>query len=974
MGKIEAVPDFPKLEEDVLSFWEKENIFKKSLKLHEGKKPFVFFEGPPTANGRPGIHHVLARSFKDLYPRFKTMCGHYCERRGGWDTHGLPVEIEVEKSLKISGKKQIEQYGIAEFNQKCKESVLRYVNDWERLTKRMGFWIDLEHPYLTMSNEFIESVWWVLKKFFTEGLLTKDYKVVPYCPRCGTSLSSHELAQGYADVEDTSVYVKFQIKGQEKTFLLAWTTTPWTLPGNVALAVNPEADYVYVKTGEETLILAEAMLSVLGETKYEVLRKVKGEDLVNLDYEPLYQFIKYDQKAYYVVPADFVSLDDGTGIVHTAVMYGEDDFILGNKLGLPKKHIVDSEGKFIAEAGQFAGKFVKDADREIISDLNTRGLLFKEEKITHSYPFCWRCHGPLLYYAQSSWYVLTTKQKEKLIAENISTNWTPNHLKAGRMGNWLETLIDWNLSRNRYWGTPLPVWECPKCGKTHCVGSLEELKSLADPDDWQAFEEKGKDLHRPWVDRVKIKCPDCGSWINRVSEVIDVWFDSGSMPFAQWHYPFENQDKVRSFDELRISSTDNSSSAEESSLTKFKAHFPADFISEAIDQTRGWFYSLLAVNTLSFGQNAYKNVVCTGFVLDEKGKKMSKHIGNVLDPWEIIGKTGIDVVRWYFYGVTTPGNDYRLGIKNLEEVRRRFLLILWNIFKFTAEYAQTDKLGGELTEKIEGENLTILDRWVLSKLNRLVENVTTNLENYDAFTATGQIEAFVSDLSTWYLRRSRSRVGPTSKNTKDKEAFYRTMVTVLLTLSKVIAPFIPFFAETLYQKLRQEFNLIDLKESVHLEDWPESTEEYLDETLEKKMELVRKVSEKGHAARKESGIKVRQPLGKFSIFNFQFSMEDNLKQLIKEELNVKEVVVNSGSEEMKVEFDTKLTPELKAEGEARELIRSIQELRKEKGCKLDDRISIEAPVWPEAFTQLIKDETLAEEITKSSGPLSITVF
>jgi isoleucyl-tRNA synthetase len=957
---VESKPDFPKLEEKILEFWKKNKVFEKSFQNRQGGEPFVFYEGPPTANGKPGIHHVLARAFKDLFPRYKTMQGFYCQRKGGWDTHGLPVELEVEKELGLSGKKQIEDYGIAKFNQKCKESVFRYVEDWEKLTERIGFWIDLDHPYITLDNEYIESCWWILKQLWERGLLVQDYKVVPYCPRCGTPLSSHEVAQGYEDVTEPSVYVKFELKDEPGTFLLAWTTTPWTLPGNVALAVNPDAVYVIAKfisrQEQEHLILAKSRLAVLDEP-YEIVEEFKGQDLVGQEYEPLYDFVKYKKKAHYIVPADFVSLDEGTGIVHTAVMYGEEDFDLGEKVGLPKKHLVKEDGTFIDESGQFAGMFVKDTDPKIIKNLDERGFLYKKEMTTHAYPFCWRCHNPLLYYAYPTWFIKTTDRQKEIIQANEETNWYPSHIKKGRMGNWLETMVDWALSRSRYWGTPLPVWQCADCGHQICIGSLEELERVGIKN--KELRIKDLDLHRPYIDGVVLKCPKCSGEMTRVLDVIDTWFDSGAMPVAQQHYPFENGEK-------------------------FKRQFPADFIAEAMDQTRGWFYTLLAESTLLFGKNSYKNVICSGLVLDEKGQKMSKHIGNVVDPWEVIERTGADAVRWYFYSSTGIGNDYRFSAKLVEEVNRRFFMILWNCYKFFTIYANVDgwePVAAEFYSASDGRQhkvlqLQILDHWILSRLNQLIKIVTDSLDNYDAFAATRAIEDFVvNDLSTWYIRRSRDRVGPTAVDRNDKPclagrqvACYQTLHYVLLTLTKLLAPFVPFLAEDMYQGLALPFARPGLAKSVHLTDWPEVDDSLIDEGLEDRMALVREIVEKGHAARKEAGIKVRQPLAKIMVAAGPWPAEtwrakgSQLQQLIKDELNIKRIEFVEGEGDLEVDLDTTLTPELQAEGEARELVRQIQNQRKKIGCQLNDQIVVEVPSWPEGFTDYIKQKTLTTEL------------
>jgi len=921
--------NFSKLEEKILEFWEKEKIFQKTQKRKKGQKTFVFYEGPPTANGKPGIHHVLARTLKDLFPRYKTMQGYYCLRKAGWDTHGLPVELEIEKELGISGKKQIESYGIEEFNKKCKESVFRYVDEWEKLTKRIGFWIDMENPYVTCDPGYIESCWWLLKKIWEKGWLYKDYKVVPYCYRCQTPLSSHEVAQGYKDITEDSLYVKFPLKGEKNTYLLAWTTTPWTLLGNVALAVSPKEEYVKVECRGEDLILAAARVKVLGKSdSYKIKERFLGEKLVGKEYLPVFDFISYDQKVHFVAPADFVSMEDGTGIVHTAVMYGEEDFALGEEIGLPKHHVVNEDGTFTKECGKFAGKRVKEEDKEIIADLESRNFVFRVEPVTHAYPFCWRCDTPLLYYAISSWFIKTTAAKEALIRENNKTNWVPAYIKKGRMGNWLQTLIDWSLSRNRYWGTPLPIWICEGCGRDICLGSFKEAEKFG-----------GKipaDPHRPFVDKVILKCPDCGGRMKRVPEVIDCWFDSGAMPMGQWHYPFEGK-------------------------KLFQEQFPADFIAEAMDQTRGWFFTLLAVSTLVFGKNSYKNVICSGLVLDDKGKKMSKHIGNIVDPWEAIEQTGADAIRWYFYSSTNLGNNYRFSINLVKNSLRKFILVLWNVYNFYKIYSKVDKINTKhQTSNIKHQVLSlkhrnILDRWIISRLNQLIGEVAKSLDNFDSFTAAQKIEEFVNDLSTWYVRRSRDRVGPTVSDGKDKEDCYYTLWYVLVNLSKVIAPFMPFLSEYIYKDLTG-------KKSVHLESWPKAGK--VEKKLLKEMVLVRKICELGHSERKKAGIKVRQPLRELQIVNCDLEIDKELIKLIRDELNVKEVVLKPGKGELKVELDTKITPELKEEGEVRELVRKVQELRKKAGCRLDEEIIIEGPELPTnlRLKESLKKETLAKEL------------
>lgn len=912
--------NFPTLEEETLKYWEKNNIFKKSVDNRKGKKPYVFYEGPPTANGKPGSHHVEARVFKDLMPRFKTMQGFYSDRKGGWDCHGLPVELEVEKKLGISGKPQIEEYGVEKFNKLCRESVFEYVDEWQKLTRRIGFWIDMENAYETMDNSFIESGWWILKQVWEKGWLYEDYKVVPYCSRCGTSLSSHELALGYKDdVADVSVYVKFKLKGKDNTYFLAWTTTPWTLPGNVGLAVKPDKEYVEVKVEEEKYILARERLAILPENR-EIVSEFKGEELVGKEYEPLYNFIEYDKKAHFVVPADFVSMDEGTGIVHTAVMYGEDDFELGKKFDLPKKHAVNEKGEFVKEVTPWAGMFVKKADPLIIEDLDAKKLLFKKEEIKHTYPFCWRCGTPLLYYALTSWYLKTTAVKDKLIANNDSVNWTPEHIKNGRMGEWLRNNKDWALSRSRYWGSPLPIWRCKSCQHTVLVGSVEELSKLSGKN------QSKLDLHRPYIDAVSWDCEKCsGGKMERLPFVLDCWFDSGSMPFAQWHFPFENKDK-------------------------FETHFPADYICEAMDQTRGWFYTLQAVSTLLGHESPYKNVICLGLALDEKGNKMSKSKGNVVSPWDVISEAGVDAMRWYFYSVVSPGESFRFSTNLVKEVNRRFLLILWNVYSFFVLYSNMDSWT---KGKAKSVSANVLDEWILSKLNKLVEQVTSKLENYDIYGSTSDIEKFVSDLSTWYVRRSRDRVGPSGT---DKEAFYETMYEVLTTLSKLLAPFMPFVSEEIYRNLTGEV-------SIHLTDWPKPQGK-VDEKLEEEMQLARQLVELSHADRKTSQIKVRQPLSLLEI-TVPVELRQGVLDLIKDEVNVKKVIQKKG--DLEINLVKELTPELIAEGEAREIVRAIQDARKEMKTAMDEYVEVTLPSWPEEFEDYIKKQTLTKNLKKGDA-------
>ncbi|KKU56547.1 hypothetical protein A3H89_03970 [Candidatus Amesbacteria bacterium RIFCSPLOWO2_02_FULL_48_11] len=913
--------NFPQLEEEILNRWESNNTFTKSVNQQKGKSRFIFYEGPPTANGKPGSHHVEARVFKDLIPRFKTMRGYYCERKGGWDCHGLPVELEVEKKLGISGKPQIEEYGVEKFCQLCRKSVFEYVEEWERLTERIGFWIDIKNSYATMNNDFIESAWWILKQSFDRGLLYEDYKVVPYCPRCGTSLSSHELALGYKDdVHDLSIYVKFKVRHQENTYLLAWTTTPWTLPGNVALAVHPTATYVEVLYKGQRLILAEKLINLI-ESPVEIKKHLDGKDLVNMEYEPLYEFVKYDKKAHYVIPADFVSLEEGTGIVHTAVMYGEDDFNIGKKFDLPKKHVVNEKGEFIAEVTAFAGMFVKNADPLIVKDLESRNLLLIQKDITHTYPFCWRCGTPLLYYALTSWYLKTTTVKDQLIANNNSVNWIPAHIKEGRMGEWLNNNRDWALSRSRYWGTPLPIWRCDTCGTERIIGSVKELSEASGKDQSQL------DLHRPYIDTVSWECASCPGKMQRLPFVLDCWFDSGSMPFAQLHYPFENKSQLQNY-------------------------FPADYICEAIDQTRGWFYTLQAVSTLLGYGSPYKNVICLGLALDEKGNKMSKSKGNIVDPWEVINIAGVDAMRWYFYSAVTPGESFRFSVGLVQEVNRRLLLILWNIYSFFTTYANIDSWIPQNTSQTVQN---ILDIWITGRLYELINSVTDKLDKYNIYGSTSELESFVVDLSTWYIRRSRDRVGPSATDSPDKISFYTTTFFVLTHLCQLLAPFVPFVSDAIYINLTGE-------ESVHLSAWPKGRSLNLKEKeILEQMKVVRKIVELALSQRKSAGIKVRQPLRKISIGSP--SLSQTLYFLIKDEVNVKEVEWNK-KQELTVSLELDLDSNLISEGQAREIIRSAQELRKALGAKLDQKIHLTAP-FPDNpdLVEKIRLRTLADKIS-----------
>jgi isoleucyl-tRNA synthetase len=851
------------VEEAALRFWKSHDVFHLSMKEREGGPEYVVFEGPPTANGKPGVHHVLARAFKDIFPRYKTMRGYHVVRRGGWDTHGLPVEIEVEKKLGIKNKHEIEAYGIAKFNQLCRQSAFTYIQEWERLTDRIAYWVDLNEAYITYKNEYIESVWWILKNFWDKGLLYQSFKVVPYCPRCGTPLSDHEVALGYQEnTVDPSIYVRMPLVDMPGTSLLVWTTTPWTLPANVAVAAAPDVTYVSVERelpegGTEKLILAEALLKqVFGDEQVKVVDHFKGKSLKGKRYKPLFTFMPTDKPAHRVVMGDFVTTEDGTGLVHIAPAYGADDMQMALEEDLPILMTVAEDGAFKSDIRPWAGMFVKQADPYITQDLDSRGLLFKEETYTHTYPFCWRCDTPLLYYARPTWYLRTSQYKDKLVALNERINWYPGHIKNGRFGNWLENNVDWALGRERYWGTPLPVWECVSCHHQQCVGSLAELSKLAGKD------LSNLDMHRPDVDAVFGACPQCGETMKRVPELIDVWFDSGSMPVAQWHYPFENQEK-------------------------FDIQFPADYICEAVDQTRGWFYSLHAISTMLFEQECFKNVICLGLVLDEKGQKMSKHLGNVSDPWEVINEHGADAMRWYLFTATPPGQERRYSKNLVGEVIRNFTLTLWNTYSFFVTYANLDGWKPQARASVE---YSPLDRWLRSALHTLVRDVTTALDTYDVPGATRPVEAFVDQLSNWYLRRSRRRFWK-SESDDDKKAAYATLYEALVTLSKLLAPTMPFMAEELYQNLVRSFDE-QTPLSVHLAEWPAFDASLIDEKLNREMALTMKLASLGHAARNKVNRKVRQPLAEaaFAVGSAEEqSVVEKYAELLADELNVKKV-------------------------------------------------------------------------------------
>ena len=850
------------MEEGVLRFWKSKDVFHLSMKEREGGPEYVFYEGPPTANGKPGVHHVLARAFKDIFPRYKTMRGYHVSRRGGWDTHGLPVEIEVEKKLGFTNKQQIENYGIDKFNTLCRESAFTYIQEWEKLTDRIAYWVDLQTAYVTYKNDYIESTWWILKNFWDKDILYQGFKVVPYCPRCGTPLSDHEVALGYEDAVDPSIFIRLPLVDEPGTSLLVWTTTPWTLPGNVAVAVHPDVDYVKIERsmqdeGTERLILARALLEkVFGDEPVKILETFKGKQLKGKRYHPLFTFIPTEKPAYFVVMGDYVTTEDGTGLVHIAPAFGAEDMQVSLDNDLPVLMTVAPDGTFIQEIKPWSGKFVKDADPFVMQDLENRGLLFRAGTITHTYPFCWRCKTPLSYYARPTWYIRTSQFKDRLVALNDKINWYPGHIKNGRFGNWLANNVDWALGRERYWGTPLPVWECEDCHEQIFVPSRAELTRLSGKDYSQL------DLHRPYVDEVHLRCEKCSGKMTRVPELIDVWFDSGSMPVSQWHYPYENQEK-------------------------FKEQFPADFICEAVDQTRGWFYSLHAISTLLFDQECYKNVICLGLILDAEGLKMSKSRGNIVSPWDVINQHGADAMRWYLYTASPPGQERRFSADLVAEVVRNFTLILWNTYSFFVTYANLD--GWKPDPDIKPQ-YSPLDQWLRSSLHALVRDVTEALEHYDVLGATRPIEAFVNQLSTWYLRRSRRRFWKTESD-GDKQAAYATLYEALVTVSKLLAPTMPFLADELYQNLVRSMDP-QAPISVHLAEFPAFDASVIDDKLNRDMSLVMKLASLGHAARNKANRKVRQPLAEAA---FAVGTADEqaavlrFADLLTDELNVKMV-------------------------------------------------------------------------------------
>lgn len=983
--------NFVSREKEILAFWAANDILNKSYHHRDGAEKYTFYDGPPTANGKPHIGHLLTRAIKDLIPRYHTMKGYDVLRKAGWDTHGLPVELEVEKKLGLDGKPQIEQYGIEPFIAECKKSVWKYLNEWKEMSDRVGFWCDMDNPYVTYHDDYIESVWWSLKKIAEKGLLYKGHKVVPYCPRCGTALSSHEVAQGYQEVTEKSAIVRFVVKNRPNTYILAWTTTPWTLPSNVALCVNAKEDYVEAEHDGEVLIFAKELTeSIFGEcaSHLNIQKTFKGADLVGTEYEPLFALPEQPrEKSWYVVSDDYVTLTDGTGVVHTAPAFGEDDARVGRNFNLPFVQLVNTEGKFV-EGTPWAGVFIKDADPLILKNLEERKLLFSAPTFSHNYPFCWRCDTPLIYYARGTWFIRMTELKKRLVENNASINWMPEHIKEGRMGNFVENVLDWGLSRERYWGTPLPVWMCED-GHMHVIGSRKELREMATHEVPEDIE-----LHRPFIDNVELQCPHCSKPMKRVHEVIDCWYDSGSMPFAQWHYPFENKEE-------------------------FESRYPANFISEAIDQTRGWFYTLLAISTLLFDDvPSFKNCLVLGHVQDEYGKKMSKHVGNVVDPWAILDKQGADSIRWFFYSVGQPWLPIRFSDAAVQESQRKFMGTLQNVYAFFVLYANIDKFDPS-EHPLEKAKLSLMDKWILSRLNQLIKNVDTCMAEYQILESTKLLTDFVDDLSNWYVRRSRERFwgkGEGKDMGADKEAAFVTLYHVLVSFAKLIAPFVPFISEEIYQNIVRS---VDSKapESVHLCDFPVAEESFIDEELNRNMDALIKAVALARSCRSASNIKVRQPAKQ--IFVSGTSFPEAYTELLKDELNVKDVHFIADSREftsyllkpqmrtigpkygkllgkigaklqtldgnevvdgfrrgedlcfeidgtevvlsqddvlisaiqkpgftaesengITVVFDTNLSPELLAEGYAREFISKVQSMRKEADFDVTDRIVV----------------------------------
>ena len=982
------------MEKRIIAFWKEERIFERSVEERDPSKLYVLYEGPPTANASPGVHHVLSRVFKDVMPRYKTMKGFRAPRKAGWDTHGLPVELSIEKKLGFTSKEDIEKYGVEAFNKLCRDSVFSYVEEWKEMTERIGYWVDMEHPYVTLDNSYIETGWWVIKQLWDKGLVYQGYRVTPHCPRCGTSLSSHEVALGYDEVDDPSVYIKFKVVDDplnvlegvnflsKMAYLLAWTTTPWTLPGNTALAVSPDAEYSVMEGPDDYLILASARVDAIGFEGYITIKRIKGVNFEAFKYEPLYNPHKYgverrrfippdpglgeknfeispqepkDDLTYPVIPADFVSMEDGTGIVHIAPSFGEADYDVGQIEGLDfVRDYVGLDG-VIKGSYPFAGKFVKDADPLIIKDLKIRGHMYRKGKIKHTYPFCWRCSTPLLYYAKPSWYIRTTAKKERLISGNDEINWYPEHIKKGRFGDWLEHNVDWACSRERYWGTPLPVWRCEGCGKDECVGSIADLKGKKG----LSGVKEPLDLHRPFVDEITFECGDCRARMRRVSDVLDAWFDSGAMPVAQWHYPFENKETFEKF-------------------------FPADYICEAVDQTRGWFYTLHALSTLLFDKPCYRNVICLGHILDAKGEKMSKSKGNVVEPAKVLDKQGADALRWYLLTSSPAGSPRRFSAELVAETQRKFLSTLWNTYSFFVLYANIDKFDPRTigAVKIDAE----LDRWILSDLNQLIYYVNKALENYDPTDAGRRMQEFVDNLSNWYVRRSRRRFWK-SENDTDKLSAYVTLYQCLVTLAKLVAPFTPFVAEEIYRNLVRSHDA-GAPESVHLARFPEADLSRVDACLSEDIHLAMRISSMGRSARSKAGIKVRQPLARALVkvrSKSERESAERVKPQVVEELNVKDIVCvddtaayaapgfeinEDGGYWMAI--DKTITPELADEGLVREVVHRIQNMRKDAGFEIADYITtyyerhalLDRVLKNAALVDYIKQETLSHAIVE----------
>ena len=956
---VDSRVNFPQLELETLKTWQKEKTFEKSLENRKGAKKYTFYDGPPFATGLPHYGHILAMTIKDAITRLKTMQGFYVPRRLGWDTHGLPVEYELEKEWGIKGKKQIEEKGVKEFNEGCRDIVFRYTAEWEKTIDRMGRWVDKKDSYATLDTDYMESIWWVFKSLWDKDLIYEGFRSMPYCPRCATPLSNFETNQGYKDdIEDPSVYIKFQSVDDPNTFYLAWTTTPWSLPGNAALAVNPKATYVKVKVGDQHLILAKDRLEIIDA--YENPTEIKVADLVGKKYKPLFDFFEKDfsrhserseesvpeyivdakdlqKEAYRILAADYVSLEDGSGIVHVAPAFGEEDMKLGEKENLPLLRTIDKNG--FVNIDPWKGEFFKKADPMIIERLGEKGNLYKAVTLKHTYPFCWRCETPLLYYATPNWFVKVSSFRDELVKNNDKIKWSPDNIKQGRFGNWLKEARDWSISRNRFWGTPLPVWKCESCDNYEVVGSVGELKEKAINFDqlvkstvflFEAGKQKSTtekvDLHRPYIDEIKIKCTKCGGEAIRIEEVLDCWFESGSMPYAQDHYPFENQ-------------------------KEWEDNFPADFIAEGLDQTRGWFYTLHVLATALKNEPAFKNIIVNGILVAADGKKLSKRLRNYPEPEEVFDKYGADAMRFYLLSSpATLAQSVRFSSEIVQEVVRKFFLILWNSYSFFVTYANLDNWSASRLTINDQRSPNVLDKWILSKLSSLVLEVEKGVDDYNLPKMTRPLQDFVTELSTWYIRRSRDRLGPTVQNKEDKEGFYQTMHIVLTTFARLLAPFSPFISDVIYRNLTGG-------ESVHLSSWPRAESKLVNSTLESQMSQAQQVVEKAHALRKDANIKVRQPLQSLTYSGKKLPVE--IEEIIASEVNVKAVKNNA-----RFELDTKITPELETEGKARDLIRDIQVARKEAGCNLDEKVEVVLPSWPKEFEQEIKKQTLASGITK----------